>query len=380
MEAKEKDQQEKKSSEPVFFTGQTMKDISPLKKPATDAADPAETGLAGDDDTPGDAEPTEKKRSPSAKVKQPIEKLEEGDGDEPELEDEFEPIIKKYGGDQRKMAAAIKAYQRTANEKSREAKRLQQLALSQRQYAPQQHVALQTDPKTASAVDTDEIEVADSDLEVLLNDLSDSTKAKDGLKKLLKQSREEGRKAYRKDRERELAIERQRQAQEAEQANVAVLYHRAKSILRDRAEAEGDQDAYELYSNEKYKATEEDYLEAYDEIEKEFSYIAQNIPPRDGRLKLEQFEFARSQLDPRTYAERLTTQARAKTLREAQQVSPGRKVLIPQAGGSFGHRATKKLSAKSLPKDRTAAFEALWNGQLSDAEIEDLENQLIAGK
>jgi len=357
------------NGEVKFFNGQTLADVN--------------AGVAAEDKTVVE---TQEKEAPAPKEEKPVvtpksepatvETSAETD-EGAQQGDEYDAIVAKYNGDPKAMAKALKSLQQGFTRKSEALKRV----LSNQQRVSEFRESNGADlgprpqpaPKETLAPTDDEIP------ETMLDEISAElvNDPKKGIKRLLTESRQAGKAAFERAEATRRAEAEANRAREVENHNVSVINERAREILLERAEQSGDEDAITLYGNPKYAVTNEDYLDAYDDLEQEVSYINQAISPKDGRLTPKHFQAARIMLNPEGYNETLQRKSRNAALANDEptprQPQPRTRVVLnPQASV---HRANKKFDVSKFNGTATEFQQKL--STMTDAEIADIERQLV---
>lgn len=353
-----------------FFGGQTLADVK--------AGDPADKHISAEapEATPEEKESSEKTEAVAPEKPAKQKAAPEQDTEAPEAEgDEYDAIVAKYNGDPKAMAKALRSLQQGFTRKSEALKRV----LSSQQQASQFRESNGTDmghrqqaaPKVEAPADD---EIDESMLDEISRELADDPRK--GIKHLLAESRQAGKSAFERAEAKRRAEAQAAAAKDVENHNINMIYDRAREILLERAEQAGDAEAIARYGNQKYVVTQEDYLDAYDDLEPEINYIETAISPRDGRLTAKHFQAARIMLNPESYNENLQRKARDTALKDDAPRPPAtrqRVVLTPQAST---HKATKKLDVKNFGGSRTEA--QLQFSKMSDAELEAYERELVA--
>lgn len=356
------------SGEVKFFNGQTLADVN--------------AGVAAEDktvaETPEPSTPKEEKSAVTPKSEPAtVETSAETDKDNQPEGDEYDAIVAKYNGDPKAMAKALKSLQQGFTRKSEALKRV----LSNQQRVSEFRESNGADlghrpqpaPKETLAPADDEID--EKELEETERELAENPRA--GLKRIYVNARKQVRAEIQKaDAARRAEAEANR-AREVENHNVAVINERAREILLERAEQSGDEDAIALYGNPKYAVTNEDYLDAYDDLEQEVGYINQAISPKDGRLTPKHFQAARIMLNPEGYNETLQRKSRNAALANDEptprQPQPRTRVVLnPQASV---HRANKKFDVSKFNGTATEFQQKL--STMTAAEMADIERQLV---
>lgn len=353
-----------------FFGGQTLADVK--------AGDPADKRISADEPevTPEPKESPEKTGAP-APEKPAVNAAPEQETEAPAEEgDEYDAIVAKYNGDPKAMAKALKSLQQGFTRKSQALQRV----LSNQQRVSEFRESngagtghrQQAAPKIEAPADD---EIPENVLDEISRELADDPRK--GLKRIITESRQAVRAEFKKADVARRAEAQAAAAKDVENHNINMIYERAREILLERAEQAGDDEAIARYSNQKYAVTQEDYLDAYDDLEPEISYIETAISPRDGRLTAKHFQAARIMLNPEGYQENLQRKARDSALKGDSTPRPAatrqRVVLTPQAST---HKATKKLDVKKFDGSRTEA--QLQFSKMTDEELEAYERELVA--
>lgn len=358
------------SGEVKFFNGQTLADVN--------------AGVAAEDNTV--AETPETPETPAPKEEKPVvtpksepatvETSAETDTDDQPEGDEYDAIVAKYNGDPKAMAKALKSLQQGFTRKSETLKRVlsNQQRVSEFRESNGADFGHRPQPAPKETLAPADDEVSETMLDAISTELVNDPKK--GIKRLLTESRQAGKAAFERAEAARRAEAEANRAREVENHNVSVINERAREILLERAEQSGDEDAIALYGDPKYVVTNEDYLDAYDDLEQEVSYINQAISPKDGRLTPKHFQAARIMLNPEGYNETLQRKSRSAAL--AAETTPRqpqprtRVVLNPQASV---HRANKKFDVSKFNGTATEFQQKL--STMTDAEIADIERQLV---
>lgn len=129
----------------------------------------------------------------------------------------------------------------------------------------------------------------DAEADEILKQLEE--KPKEGLEKLADRivSRVERTVAEREAKNREAYVE---------ENNRAVANERARQILHQQAVAESDYAAIKKYGRPDYEVTDDEYSEAFPQIEKEWEFITNNFVVRDGVVTEDHFKKAGKLLYP----------------------------------------------------------------------------------
>lgn len=356
------------SGEVKFFGGQTLADVNA----GTSAQD--KSAEAPEPDAPP-ATPKDEKPTVTPET-EPVKTYTSADTDKADQSegDEYDAIVAKYNGDPKAMAKALKGLQQGFTRKSEALKRVlsqrREVSQFQESHGPDLGHRQQPAPKEAPADD----EIAETLLDEISSELANDPKR--GIKRLLTESRQAGKAAFDRAEAARRAETEAARARETEQHNVAVINERAREILLERAEQDGDENAIARYGDKNYVITNDDYYEAYDDLEQEVGYITQAISPKDGRLTPKHFQAARVMLNPEGYNETLQRKSRSAALdgveSQPRQQPRTRVVLNPQASV---HRGQKKFDVNKFTGTATEFQQKI--STMTDAEMADIERQLV---
>lgn len=218
----------------------------------------------------------------------PAEHLEEeGDdiksksGEQLDVDPEVEKLMKKYGSAEQ----IAKAYAHLSKQHGKLGQRAKQLeGLSQKLIKETRN-----GEKSERKEDKPKKFFDEAEADEILKQLEE--KPKEGLERLAERivSRVEKTVAEREAKGREAYVE---------ENNRAVANERARQILHDRAVAESDYAAMKKYGRPDYEVDDDEYSDAFPQIEKEWQFITENLVVKDGVVTEDHFNKAGKLLYP----------------------------------------------------------------------------------
>lgn len=196
-----------------------------------------------------------------------------------DVDPEVEKLMKRYGSAEQ-IAKAYAHLSRQHGKLGQRAKQLEREA---------QKIINARKEKPERKDETPKRYFEDTEADEILKQLEE--KPKEGLEKLADRivSRVERAVAEREAKNREAYVE---------ENNRAVANERARQILHQQAIAESDYAAIKKYGKPDYEVTDEEYSEAFPQIEKEWEFITNNFVVRDGVVTEDHFKKAGKLLYP----------------------------------------------------------------------------------
>lgn len=190
-----------------------------------------------------------------------------------DVDPEVSRIIKKYGS----VEQVAKAYKELSKQHGKLGRRARQLEELSKKLIGEVQGTGKEDKKQEAPRKL----LNDAESEEILKKLEE--KPKEGLENLVSLivNRVEG---MNKDK---LTQERDEYVQES---NREIANNRAREILYEQAVKDHDYDLMEQYKNPNYQVSDEEYSEAFPQIEKEWQFILDNFRVKDGLVTEEHFE------------------------------------------------------------------------------------------
>lgn len=115
--------------------------------------------------------------------------------------------------------------------------------------------------------------------------------------------------------------------------NAGIYVSRAKAILAEAAQREGQTALAQRYANPNYQLSEEEYDAAKERLTEEFEYVQRHFRiPETGMISLDAFERASRLLEPQDYEKQIRLDERRKVMAQIQQGKPNGSRLPVDSG------------------------------------------------